>query len=474
MSAAAGDPAFAPAAEIARRVARGETSARAVTAAFLDRIAELDPGLHAFTAVLAESALEEAERVDASVRSGRPAGPLAGVPVAIKDLVDVAGVPTGAGAHPRFRAHPQADAPLVARIRAAQGVVVGKTNLHELAYGVTNVNVHEGPTLNPWNPDHVPGGSSGGSAAAVAAGLCPLAVGTDTGGSIRIPAALCGVVGLKPTFGAVPLAGVFPLGWSLDHAGPIARSVDDAALLFEVMAGRAPTSAAAAPPPARAPLAGVRIGVPRPFFWEALDPEVARAAEAALEVLRGLGATVEETAIPFADRAGAAMAIIQSVEATALHEARLRAHPEAFGREVRARLDRGFFVPGTMLVRAQRARAFLTRAFVEALSDFDACVMPATAEPAPTLARSEAAAAGRAPSLSVPLTRLTNPFNLTGCPAASVPCGFTAAGLPVGLQIAARPHGEASILAVARAYERATPWHDRRPPLAPARGATRA
>jgi aspartyl-tRNA(Asn)/glutamyl-tRNA(Gln) amidotransferase subunit A len=453
--------AFAGAAEIARRVAAGEVTARAVTETFLARITSFDRRINSFITVLADRALEDAGKLDAARRGGAPAGPLAGVPIAIKDLVDVAGAPTTGGGHPRFTRHPRADAPLVARIRAAGGIVIGKTNLHEFAYGVTNVNRHHGATHNPWDLDRIPGGSSGGSAAAVAAGMCAAAVGTDTGGSVRIPAALCGVVGLKPTFGAVPLEGVFPLGWSLDHAGPIARSVADAALLHRVMADglRPPPRAAGAQP-----LAGTRIGVPRSFFWEDLAGEARGPAEAALEVLRGLGASVREIEIPWAAHCGATSALILAVEAVSVHTQGLRAHPEAFGDEVRSRLDRGFFVPGTALLRAQRARAFLTRTFEAAFGSVDVLVTPTTLAAAATIVDAERAAAGAAPSLSLSLTRLTNPFNLTGQPALSVPCGLAVGRLPVGLQIIGRCGGEARVLEVGAAYEAATEWHRLHPP----------
>ena len=465
----AGELAFAGATEIARRVASGEVTAREVTATFIARIADLDRSINSFITVLADRALEQADRLDAERRAGAPAGPLAGVPVAVKDMVDVAGAPTTAGGHPRFTRHPREDAPLVARIRAAGGIIVGKTNLHEFAYGVTNVNRHHGATHNPWALDRIPGGSSGGSAAAVAAGLCAAAVGTDTGGTVRIPAALCGVVGLKPTFGAVPLEGVFPLGWSLDHAGPIARSVEDAALLYRVMAdpphreGRAKTSGARAAT-ADGDLAGVRVGVPRPYFWEELDPEVRGPADRALEVLRSLGASLHELEIPWAALTGAASAIILAVEAVSVHAQGLSDHPDAFSDEVRVRLDRGFFVPGAALLRAQRARAWLTGTFEQAFEWADVLVMPTTPAAAATIAAAEQAAAGQAPSLSGTYTRLTNPFNVTGQPAVSVPCGLTPGGLPVGLQIVGRRANEGGILRVAAAYERATEWHRLHPP----------
>jgi Asp-tRNA(Asn)/Glu-tRNA(Gln) amidotransferase A subunit family amidase len=467
----AGGLAFAGAAEIARDVASGAVSARAVTETFIARIARHDGAINSFITVLADRALEQADRLDAAHRGGAPAGPLAGVPIAVKDLVDVAGAPTTAGGHPRFTRQPEADAPLVTRIRAAGGIIVGKTNLHEFAYGVTNVNRHHGATHNPWALDRIPGGSSGGSAAAVAAGLCAAAVGTDTGGSIRIPAALCGVVGFKPTLGTVPLEGAFPLGWSLDHVGPIARSVADAALLFAIMAGvphpgprgeeRGGGGRAGA-----GRLTGTRVGVPRAYFWDELADDVRAPALQALEVLRALGASVHEIELPWAAHAGAASALILAVEAMSVHARGLRRHPEAFGDEVRVRLDRGFFVPGAALLRAQRARALLTRSFEAAFAAVDVLVTPATPVAAATIAEAERAAAGKATSLSLSLTRLTNPFNLTGQPACSVPCGLTPGRLPVGLQIIGRRGDEPGALRVAAAFEAATEWHRLRPPLA--------
>lgn len=466
-----GELAFASAVEIARRVAAGQVSAREVIETFMARIAALDPPINSFITVLADQALEQAQHLDAARRGGAPAGPLAGVPVAVKDLIDVAGAPTTGGGHARFSRHPREDAPLVARIRTAGGIIVGKTNLHEFAYGVTNVNRHHGATHNPWALDRIPGGSSGGSAAAVAAGLCAVAVGSDTGGSVRIPAALCGVTGFKPTLGAVPLEGVFPLGWSLDHAGPITRSVADAELLFRVMADVPHRVAGAGERSTRAPaatgtLAGTRVGVPRPYFWEELADEVRRPAEQALEVLRSLGASVHEIELPWAAHAGAASALILAVEAMSVHAEGLRAHPEAFGDEVRLRLDRGFFVPGAALLRAQRTRALLIRTFEAAFEAVDVIAMPTTPVAAATIAEAERAAAGQAASLSGPLTRLTNPFNVSGQPAISVPCGLTEGRLPVGLQIIGRRGDEDGVLRVAGAFEAATEWHRLRPPLA--------
>ncbi|MGH2399454.1 MAG: amidase [bacterium] len=450
---------FVPAAEIAGQVARRELTARQVTEAFLDRIAALQPRLNCFIQILSDLAFEQASTVDDAIRSGRAAGPLAGVPVAVKDIVDIAGVTTTSASHRRLHRQAETDAVLAARLRAAGAILIGKTSLHECAFGVTNINPHYGAVHNPWDPARIPGGSSGGSAAAVAAGLCAGAVGTDTGGSIRIPASLCGVAGIKPTYGTVPLDGVVPLAWRLDHAGPLARTVGDAALLLEVMA---------AMPPSRRGTGGarsIRVGIPRKFFWERLDPEVARVAAAAVETLRTLVAGVRDVEVPYASYAGSAVSIILSVEATAFHEQHLRTHPADYGEDVRTRLERGFFLNATDYIAALRAQGFLHQEFLRAFEEADVLVMPTTQAPAAPIDDDPSSASATSLAMSVELTRFTNPFNLTGLPALSLPCGFTKQGLPVGLQIVGRPHEDALVLRFGEAYEAATEWHSRRPPL---------
>lgn len=469
----AADLTFAPATEIARLVGHRDVTAREVTEAFLKRVEAIDHRLNCFIIRLAGGALDAAARIDAAVQAGRRPGPLAGVPIAVKDLADVAGVPTTAGAHQRFHTHPRIDAPVVARLRAAGAVLIGKTNLHEFAYGVTNINPHFGPTRNPWDLRRIPGGSSGGSAAAVAAGMCAAAMGTDTGGSIRIPAALCGVVGLKPTYGRVPKAGILPLAWTLDHAGPLTRTVLDAAVLLKVMSGSDPADSSSAGvdvPPFDELLGqdirGLRIGVPREYFWERLDDEVSVLCEDALGALRNLGAVVKDVSLSLASAAGSAVAVIIAAEATAVHERWLQTHPEDCGQDLRTRLERGFFISAVDYLQAQRARSFLTREFVKMFADVDVLVTPTTPSPATPIEEEGRAAAETSLAMSMQLTRFTNPFNLTGLPAISVPCGFSAQGLPMGLQIVGRPWDEAMVLRVGHAYEQATEWHKRRPPLA--------
>jgi len=469
------DLAFASAAEIAAQVRQRELTARQVAEACLARIEALQPRLNCFIQILSDIAFEQASSVDDAIRSGRTAGPLAGVPVAIKDIIDVAGVTTTSASHRWLHRQAETDAALAERLRRAGAILIGKTNLHECAFGVTNINPHYGPVHNPWDPTRIPGGSSGGSAAAVAAGLCAGAVGTDTGGSIRIPASLCGVAGIKPTYGLVPLDGVIPLAWTLDHAGPLARTVRDAALLLDVMAGTVEDDArslvraldAAGPLSSRGASGarGVRVGIPRKFFWEHLDIEVETIATTAVETLRSLGAGVRDVEVPYASFAGSAVSVILSTEATAFHEQHLRTHPAEYGEDVRTRLERGFFLSGTDYITALRAQGFLHREFLRAFEEADVLVMPTTQAAASPIDDDPSSASTTSLAMSVHLTRFTNPFNLTGFPALSLPCGFTKEGLPVGLQIVGRPRDEALVLRVGKAYESATEWHTRRPPL---------
>jgi aspartyl-tRNA(Asn)/glutamyl-tRNA(Gln) amidotransferase subunit A len=454
------DEPFATAQEIATRVRSQQSTAVDVVEAFLARIAKHDRQLNSFIRVMPDTALEAARRVDAIVRTRKPMGPLTGVPVALKDLIDVVGVPTTAGAHRLFHRSPTADASVVVRLRAAGAVIIGKTGLHEFAYGVTNINPHTGPVRNPWDPARIPGGSSGGSAVAVAAGFAPAALGTDTGGSIRIPAALCGVTGFKPTYGRVPVSGVVPLSWTLDHVGPLTHTAADAAVLFSVLAD--------APEVGRElsqGIAGLRVGVPEAFFWEELHPEVEAACRAAVQVLTEAGAVLRPVSIPHAAEAGAAAALVLAAEASAYHERHLQDHGDAYGEDVRVRLDRGLFLSAADYLVAQRARAFLTREVLNALTSVDVLLVPSTPAPAVPIVEGTTEAARASLAMSVQYTRCTNPFNLTGLPALSVPCGATRDGLPVGLQIVGRPFEDGTVLRVGCAYQRLTDWHTRRPPI---------
>jgi len=434
-----------------------------LTEASLRRIAARQPELNAFIAVTADDARRRARAAEAR-------SPLAGAPIALKDLFDVAGVPTTAGSKLLATNIPREDGEIARRLFDAGGVNLGKTNLHEWAFGVTTDNPHFGPTRNPWDLDRIPGGSSGGNAAALVAGLCFAAIGSDTGGSIRIPASLCGVVGLKPTYGRISLRGAIPLAWSLDHPGPMTRTVRDAALLLQVIAGYDAGDPVSADVPVgdhrsdiESGVRGLRLGVVRGRFFERLSaterpaPDVAAAVGAAVDVFAREGAEISEVELPRADELRDAQLVIIGTEAAAYHRERIGADRAAYGQDVAQRIAQGSTRSGTDYALARRTRDELRRAYGDALAEWDAVVLPTTPMTAPLREGQDAVAA------AATLTAYTSPFNLTGLPAISIPCGFDASGLPIGLQLVARPWAEARLLRVARAYERATSWHERRP-----------
>lgn len=438
-------------------------SAPELTEAALARIAAREPELNAFITVTPDDARERAHLSE--VR-----GPLAGAPIALKDLFDVAGVPTTAGSKLFAANVPAADGEVARRLFEAGGVNVGKTNLHEWAFGVTTDNPHFGPTRNPWAPDRIPGGSSGGNGAALVAGMCFGAIGSDTGGSIRIPASLCGVVGLKPTYGRVSLRGAVPLAWSLDHPGPMTRTVRDAALLLRIIAGYDPGDPVTADVPVddylgdvESGVRGLAIGVVQGRFFERLErserpaPHVADAVRAAADLLAREGARVEDVELPRADDLRMTQTVIIGTEAGAYHRERIAARRAEYGDDVARRIELGLTRTGTEYASARRTRDELRRAYADALSAWDAILLPTTPITAPLRDGQDAVAA------AATLTAYTSAFNLTGLPAISIPCGFDGAGLPIGLQLVARPWAEARLLRIARAYERATSWHERRP-----------
>ena len=436
--------------------------------ASLARIVRREPELNAFITVTAEAARQRAQSIDGD---RGPGGPLRGVPLALKDLFDVAGVATTAGSRLFAANIPRADAEVTGRLFAAGAVNLGKTNLHEWAFGVTTDNPHFGPTRNPWALDRLVGGSSGGSGAALIAGCCFGSVGSDTGGSIRIPAALCGIVGLKPTYGRVSLRGAIPLAWTLDHAGPMARTVRDAALLLGVIAGYDAGDPGSADVPADDYLAdvesgvrGLRIGVVRGGFFTRLKeseqpaPAVAAAVRAAIGVLQGEGADIEDVELPRVAELRNTQLVIIGTEAATFHRQRILEERDGFGDDVASRIELGLTRTGPEYAGARRTRDELRRVYAQALAGWDAIVLPTTPMTAPLRDGQDAVAA------AATLTAYTSPFNLTGLPAISVPCGFDEAGLPIGLQLVARPWAEARLLRIARTYERATSWHERRPP----------
>jgi aspartyl-tRNA(Asn)/glutamyl-tRNA(Gln) amidotransferase subunit A len=434
-----------PLGQIARLLATGAVTSEALVRACLDEIVE-NQRLNAFITVLADSALDQARNADRELARGERRGALHGIPVSIKDLIDVRGVATTAASRVRAGHRAAEDAPVVARLRRAGAVFIGKTNLHEFAFGVTSEDSAYGPARNPHDLRRSPGGSSGGSAAAVLAGLSVASVGTDTGGSIRIPAAACGIVGLKPHSGGLPCEGVVPLSTTLDHVGPMTRTVGDARLLFAAMSG----SEDVEPHPPETP---VRLGVPRPYFLDLLDREVRDRFDETIGRLRAAGCVVENVTIPHAPLIADVYLHISLAEAARYHAATLERQPDDYSKPVRLRLELGRYVLAEDYLRALDGRRVLTREVDAALAGRSALVLPTLPIPAPPLgAATVELDAGPVPVRSA-LLRLTQLFNLTGHPAISIPCGSTATGLPCGCQLVG-PRGETrGLLDLAEALE---------------------
>ena len=434
-----------------------------LTRACLERIERLNPTLNAFITVTAEQALAQARVLEAEQRGGHWRGPLHGIPIALKDLFDTAGVRTTAASAVFADRVPGEDAEVVRRLKAVGAISLGKLNMHEFAYGDTSVPTHYGAVHNPWKLDHIAGGSSGGSGAAVAAGLCYGALGSDTGGSIREPAAFCSIVGLKPTYGRVSTRGVIPLSWSLDHVGPMCRTVADTALLLQPIAGYDPQDITSVDAPVpdyaaalRAKTTSLRLGIPRAIFYEQLHSEIEAAVTKALEVLRRLTAGLRDVEMPPLQTLP-----IVGAEAYAFHAPYLSKTPELYQSPTRQRLERGSQVTTAAYVQARRDLDRLRRAVGSVFVGVDLLVTPTT--PIPPLTIEEAPRADMAPPGVNSLLRNTRPFDIYGLPTISVPCGFTRAGLPIGLQISGPRFGEGKVLALAHAYEQATDWHQRRP-----------
>jgi aspartyl-tRNA(Asn)/glutamyl-tRNA(Gln) amidotransferase subunit A len=461
--------------ELARRIATKAVSPVEVVRAHLERIEAHDRQLRAFITVTADRALDAARAAEAALLSGGPVGPLHGVPVALKDLFATAGVRTTGGSRILADAVPVEDATVVRRLAQAGAIVLGKLNMHEFAYGPEGVNAHYGTARNPWDASaaRVAGGSSSGSGVAVAAGLVPGALGSDTGGSIRIPASLCGITGIKPTYGRVSRAGVLPLAWSMDHVGPMTRTAADAALMLRAIAGYDPgdptTSVLPVPDYAAAltgDLEGLRVGLLRGFFLESATDEVRAAVEAAAAALAAAGARVDEVSLGHLDLTAAGSVAIVASEALAYHAGWLRTRADEYEPEVRDRLRLGVFVTGARYVRAQQARVLVRREVDAALAKRDVLLAPATPIPAPAVGETQTTLGTGPSDVRAALIRLTRPFNFSGHPACSVPCGLTGQGLPIGMQLVGRPFDEATVLRAADAWQRLTDWHTRRPVLA--------
>jgi len=443
--------------EAATLLKQKEISPVELTQAHLERIHRMDRQMNSFLTLTPELALQQARQAESEIQHGQYKGPLHGIPLAFKDLYETRGIRTTAGSTFFAEYIPEADAAVVQRLKEAGTVMLGKLNMHEIALGVTNENPHYGDCCNPWDLKRISGGSSGGNAAALAAGLCMGALGSDTGGSIRIPAALCGVVGLKPTYGRVSLRGVIPLSWNLDHAGPMGRSVRDVAILLQAIAGYDPEDAWSVDRPEEDYLIDqtrkisdwrIALAVDDYFSDPAIvNEEVLQAVQHAAVVFESLGAQVEHVAFPNAREAAMANGLMTPADAAAFHHQRLSENPQGFGRDVLKRLQTGAAYTSTEYSLARRMQTILRCKYNEFFEEFDVLLTPTTPIIAPI--RGSADAVERAKLL----TRFTAPFNLTGLPALSVLCGWSSEKMPIGLQIIGKPWAEAKVLLVGELFE---------------------
>ena len=457
--------------QVSNRIAARELSPVEVLNAIVERTDAVEGHVHAYITPTLDRAMEDARQAEREIAAGQYRGPLHGVPIGLKDNYWTEGVRTTAGSKLLADFVPTEDGTAVSKLRAGGAVITGKLNMHELAIGGTTTNPHYGATRNPWALDRIPGGSSGGSAAAVAAGFCYAALGTDTVASVRHPACLCGLVGLKATFGRVSVFGTVPLAWSLDHVGPITRTVEDAAIVLNVIAGYDPrdTGSANVEVPdftggLKGDLAGVRIGLPREHFFEPVDPEVRDAVETAIGVLRDLGATVRDIEFPGASQATAIFPFLSRPEAASFQADFLRERSDDYG-DVRWNVELGEMMLATDYIRAQRLRTAMRQEFEGIMQDVDALVVPTCRAVAFPIDAPFADVDGQPITPFELLAGLTAPFSLTGSPAISVPCGFNSEGLPIGMQVVGRAWDEAAILRIAAAYEGRTPWSNQHPVL---------
>ncbi|HEY0422736.1 MAG TPA: amidase [Rhodopila sp.] len=461
------DPHWLSASEISTAYAAKTLSPVELLTALLARIEALDPKLHAFIRLDPDAAMQAARQAEAEIAAGRKRGKLHGVPVGIKDIIDVAGLPTTGHSKILLDNIAKSDAAVVQKLRQAGAVIMGKLSTHEFAIGGPSFDLPFPPARNPWNPDHHPGGSSSGSGAGVAAGLFPLALGTDTGGSVRNPASACGIVGLKPTYGLVSRRGVFPLSFTLDHVGPLTRSVADSALLLDAIAGYDPADPGSAATPAHGfgrlldrGVRDLRIGFVRHFHERDMpaDPEVGAALEDAARVLQAEGAQVHTVTLPALTEFAGINRVILCSEAWSIHAPWLRERPGDYGKLARRRLLPGAFMTAGDYVGAQRRRAELIAAVEDRLRDYDVLLCASSMDPASRLDDAEETAR------TYPRQART-PFNVTGHPALAMMAGLSRAGLPVSVQFAGRYFDDATVLRVAAAYERATGWHEKKPPI---------
>ncbi len=463
---------YATVEELSQLISSMQVSPVEVTQAHLDRIEAIDGQLNSFITVLADQAMAASREAEREIQSGRYRGPFHGTSLALKDLYYTKGVRTSSGAKVYDDFVPDHDGEVTARFREAGAILLGKLNLYPTAMGGSGVNPDYGNVHNPWDLGLETGGSSSGSGAAVAAGLCSIATGSDTGGSIRIPASFCGLVGFKPTYGVVSRYGVSPLSWSMDHCGPMARSVMDCALTMNALAGHDPKDPASSSRPApdyvaaiRDGIQGLRVGVPKQYFEVPLSPEVKDTVTKAIDLLGELGAEIREVSWPDFQAAVTAGSIVSLVEGTAIHADVVRRRGAEFTANVRPRIEAGQMVSAADYIKSQQFRRQYVEKSLELMEEVDLLVGPSTPVPAFRLGAEDIPLGGTTGYLWTSLPTYSRPFNFNGFPAISVTCGFSSEGLPIGLQLAGRPFEDATVLRAAYAYETSTEWGKRRPPI---------
>jgi aspartyl-tRNA(Asn)/glutamyl-tRNA(Gln) amidotransferase subunit A len=466
------EPALMPLTAVAQAIAQKRLSSREVTQSCLRRIARYEPRLNAFIAIEADEALQAAEAADAALAKGGGRGALHGVPLAHKDMYYDAGRVVTCGSKIRRDFVASTTSTALQRLKDAGTVRLGTLQMAEFAYGPTGHNAHFGAVHNPWRFDHITGGSSSGSGAAVAARLTFAALGSDTGGSVRMPAHFCGVTGLKTTVGRISRAGAMPLSQSLDTVGPLARTAGDCALLLGLMAGADPADPTAVGGPlpdymaaAQRPVKGLTIGIPTAFYVDDLDPEVARIIDETVAVLKREGATIVQVELPDQRQLAAASQLVLAVEAAAFHKRWMIERPQDYGPQVLMRLQNGLAVPAVSYLEAMRWRGPALAAHLAAVNGVDAVIAPVAPVAAPTIAESDVGNSPDADAVIQRLTRFTRPVNYLGLPSLAIPSGFTRDGLPVGMQLIGRPFDEATLLRIGAAFQRATDFHDRVPEL---------
>ena len=458
--------------DLSKLVQSKEISPVEIIEAHLTRIDATEPVLNSFITLLADQARKSARQAEKDIQAGRYKGPLHGIPVALKDLYNTGGVRTTSGSRIFDKFIPTEDCTVAAKFHQAGAILLGKLNMHQFAYGPTGENPDYGHMHNPWNPDMVTGGSSGGSGSAAAAGQCTITTGSDTGGSIRIPAALCGIVGLKPTYGLVSRYGLSSLSWSLDHPGPMTRTVEDTAITMNVIAGHDPKDVASAKvdiPDYTSALTGdvkgLRIGIVKEYFEAPLDPQVRKAVMDAISLLESMGAEIKEVSYPMFNQSQAISSTVLMAEATAYHRDLLEKDGHQLYEPVRQRLEAGLFISAAEYLRAQQARSIFDQQGRRLLDEVDLLAGPTEPVTAPEILASKVMAGEQEVGVVGALTQYTRPYNINGFPAISVPCGFSDDGMPIGLQLAGRPFDEMTVLRAAHAYEQANDWHTRRPPI---------